>query len=96
MQQTNDPNDDSDVGIQLTDQERDQMIAENVASIEAVPQGVWDALPEGQHNRTFALMWASQGRDVYAYKGFGEHGLWNLWLAGQRIELGRPAEGGAE
>lgn len=80
----------SDVVSNLTDQERDQMIAENVASIEAVPQAVWERIPAGQAiSREWALFWARRGYDCYACRGFGEHRVWNVWLAGERIELGR-------
>lgn len=64
-------------------------IADNVASIKACPQRVLSG-----HDRAFALHWARQGYDVYAYKGHGEHGKWNLWLADRRIELGEDGEGG--
>lgn len=83
---TNDLNDDSDVGIELTPEERAWLAARNVESIQAVPASVWDALPEGQHNRTFALMCAAQGWDVYAYHSAAG---WQLWFENERIELSR-------
>lgn len=89
-QHTNDPNDDPDGAISLTPQQREQMIAENVASIEAVPAAVWERIPAGQAiSREWALFWARRGYDCYACRGFGEHRVWNVWLAGERIELGR-------
>lgn len=88
---------DSDV-VQLTPEERAWEIAQNVRSIEAVPASVWEHIPAGQAiSRDWALFWARKGYDCYAYKGFGEQGTWNVWLAGERIELGRElAEGGAK
>ncbi|HEU5423628.1 MAG TPA: hypothetical protein VFU72_08820 [Nitrolancea sp.] len=59
-------------------------IAENVASIEAVPQELWAS----GHDRTFALHWARRGYDCYAYRAVG--GIWNLWLEDRRIRLDGP------
>lgn len=94
--------DDSNVGIQLTEQERVWLVERNVALIEAVPAAVWESSVAdpvyGPPRREWALYWARKGYDVYCYKsgggGGGSSGIWNLWLAGERIELGR--EGSAE
>lgn len=59
-------------------------IAENVASIEAVPAELWASA----HDRTFALHWARSGYDCYAYRAVG--GIWNLWLEDRRIRLDGP------
>lgn len=67
-------------------------IADNVASIKACPERVLSG-----HDRTFALHWARQGYDVYAYTSGGSIGTWCLWLADRRIPLGpatAPADGG--
>lgn len=83
--------------ITATD-ERVSEIAANVASIEAVPQSVWDAMDYGEDNRAWALHWARLGYDVYAYAAAGDPDQpprWNLWCHDRRIELGRGrAEGG--
>ena len=75
---------------ELTDAERAWIAARNVASIEAVPAAVWDAMDYGEHNRSWALHWARNGADCYAYRNAAG---WQLWLDGERVELER-AEGG--
>ena len=63
-------------------------IAENVASIEAVPAHLWPS----EQDRIFALHFARHGYDVYAYTSGGSRGTWCLWLDHERIPLG-PAGG---
>ena len=62
-------------------------IAENLASIAAVPAELWPSAAD----LLFALHWARCGYDCFAYRSIS--GIWNLWLGWRRIELGRDPTG---